>query len=148
MEVHLLAEYGKERNEGMNEMQAGARRFRFNDLPRERVADHLSRAAIRSADSLAVLNWMEPRPSARPPHSHPFDQLSFVLEGEMEFLVTDQTFRVGPGEVLLISPDTDHTARAVGSEVALSLDMFSPPRPDYLHLADHQRPNVPGGADR
>lgn len=128
----------------MREMQAGARRFRFDDLPREKVAAHLTRAAVRSDDSLAVLNWMEPRPSARPPHSHRFDQLSFVLEGEMEFTVKDQTFRVGPGEVLLISPDADHTARALGSEVALSLDMFAPPRSDYLHLAAHQGASAEG----
>jgi quercetin dioxygenase-like cupin family protein len=129
----------------LSDARKEARHFRYLDLPRERVADHLSRGGVKSENSLAVLNWMEPRPTARAPHDHPFDQLSFVLEGEMEFEVGNQTFRVGPGEVLVIPPDAKHTARALGSNTALSLDIFAPARADYLHLAAHQ--DAAGGSE-
>jgi mannose-6-phosphate isomerase-like protein (cupin superfamily) len=125
-----------------------ARHFRFGGLPREQVAEHLSRSAVRSDGSLAVLNWMEPRPTARAPHDHPFDQLSFVLDGKMEFEVEGETFNVGPGEVLVIPPDAAHTARALGTETALSLDIFAPPREDYLHLAAHQAAGTDGEVAR
>ena len=136
------ASANRTRGQALTEFESesrSARHFRFADLPREQVADHLTRSAVRSDDSLAVLNWMDPRPAARAPHHHPFDQLSFVLEGEMEFTVDDRTFRVAPGEVLVIAPDAKHTARALGSVTALSLDIFAPARPDYLHLAAHQQ---------
>jgi mannose-6-phosphate isomerase-like protein (cupin superfamily) len=119
--------------------QRSVQRWRVADLPRERVADHLERTAVRMDGALAVFNWMEPRPTSRPPHEHPFDQLSLVLDGEMEFSVEGEVLQVAAGEVLVIPPSARHTARTLGARTSLSLDIFAPARADYLHLADHQQ---------
>lgn len=118
--------------------ETSARKYTLRDLPTERSKKYLTRAAVRGDDCLAVVNWMEPRPEAAPPHSHPFDQLSFVLEGEMLFEVDGMAFELEAGDVLVIPADAPHTARATGQQRALNLDIFAPPREDYLYLAAHQ----------
>lgn len=115
-----------------------AQQFRLKELPTEQAKPFLRRAAVRGDHCLAVANWADPRPEASPPHRHPFDQLSFVLEGAMLFEVDGEQFEIEAGGVLVIPANAWHTARAVSTEVALSLDIFAPPREDYLHLVAHQ----------
>jgi quercetin dioxygenase-like cupin family protein len=124
-----------------------AQHFRLLELPGEQAKPFLRRAAVRGDHCLAVANWADPRPEASPPHRHPFDQLSFVLEGSMLFEVDGELFEVGAGEVLVIPADAPHTARTTSEEVALSLDIFAPPRPDYLHLVAHQDDPPAGNND-
>jgi quercetin dioxygenase-like cupin family protein len=115
-----------------------ARHFKLTELPTEQTKPFLRRGAVRGDHCLAVASWADPRPEASPPHRHPFDQLSFVLEGSMLFEVDGEHFEVGAGEVLVIPADAWHTARTTSAEVALNLDIFAPPREDYLHLVAHQ----------
>lgn len=111
----------------------------IEDLPREVLGDGaLTRAGIRGDDSLVTMNWIQPHHDEQPPHDHPFDQISFVFEGAMEFDVGDERFTVRSGEVLQIPAGVPHTARVVGDCVAFNVDIFAPVRDDYLHLTEHQ----------
>jgi quercetin dioxygenase-like cupin family protein len=109
-------------------------------LPHESLAGGaLVRTAVRGDQSLITVNWFHPGiPAEAPPHSHPFDQVSFVFQGTLEFDVDGQTYVVSAGEVLLIPADAPHTARLLGDEVALNVDVYAPVREDYLYLAAHQ----------
>ena len=117
---------------------ARAQQFTFADLPREQVKPTLSRAAVRGDQSMVVANWIEPHPTLAAPHSHPFDQLALVVRGTMLFDVDGETFTLGAGDILVIPADAPHCARATGKDPALNLDVFAPPREDYLHLVEHQ----------
>jgi quercetin dioxygenase-like cupin family protein len=108
------------------------------ELPREIVDDNLTRTAIRGDNSLITVNWIRPHHPDQPQHSHPFDQISFVLAGAMEFHVGDERFLVKVGEALQIPAEALHTARVVGDETALNVDVFAPLREDYLYLTRHQ----------
>lgn len=113
---------------------------RFKDLPKESIANGaLVRTALRGDNSMVVINWLHPtsEPSP-PPHTHPFDQISLVLTGTLDFEVDGDHVLVGPGESLQIPADIPHTATVVGHEVVLNIDVYAPARPDYAHLTAHQ----------
>lgn len=113
---------------------------RLADLPTESLAGGaLVRTAVRGDDSLVTINWFHPTDiETPPPHTHPFDQISFVFAGTVEFFVADETYIVSAGESLQIPADVPHTARLVGDEVALNVDVYAPVREDYLFLVQHQ----------
>ncbi|MBM4035192.1 MAG: cupin domain-containing protein [Planctomycetes bacterium] len=62
-------------------------------------------------------------------HAHPHEQVANVIEGEMDLTVGDETRRVGPGAVVIIPPNTPHSARAVTD--CYVIDVFYPTRQDY-----------------
>ena len=63
-------------------------------------------------------------------HSHPHEQLGFVMEGEAEFVVGGESKRLTQGDHYAIPGDTPHRVTA-GPQGALCLDIFSPPREEY-----------------
>jgi quercetin dioxygenase-like cupin family protein len=67
-----------------------------------------------------------------PNHSHPHEQSSYVLSGELHFTVGAETKLVKAGEVVIIPGDVEHSA-TVGPEPARVLDTFSPVREDYKY---------------
>jgi quercetin dioxygenase-like cupin family protein len=114
-----------------------AKVYKWETLPREVVRPGVSRAGFRGENALMVMNWLDPGMEARP-HSHPFEQLVFILSGRVRFTVGDETVEVGPGELLYIPPDIEHFGDVVGDEPAVNLDVFAPVRADYRHLTDYQ----------
>lgn len=65
-----------------------------------------------------------------PEHEHANEQFSLVLSGLMEFVVDGNTVMVRPGDVLHLPSGIRHGARAI--EPSVVLDMFSPPRADWV----------------
>lgn len=68
-----------------------------------------------------------------PEHHHPNEQLGLVLQGSVELRVGGETRTLGPGETWRFAPDDPHAGRA-GPEGAVIVDVFSPPREDWLEL--------------
>lgn len=65
-----------------------------------------------------------------PLHSHPHEQITYVISGRFEFTVGDKTYTVGPGDSLYKQPDIVHGARCL--EAGTLLDLFTPHREDFL----------------
>lgn len=114
-----------------------AKVYRWEDLPREAVRAGVTRTAFRGDNALMVMNWLEPGMEVRP-HSHPFEQLAYIIAGQVRFTIGDETVEVGAGEVVRIPPDVVHCGEPVGEEVAINLDVFAPVRGDYRHLTAYQ----------
>jgi len=66
------------------------------------------------------------------PHSHPHEQIVYILAGVVDFHIGDQVVRLGPGGLAVVPPNVMHHAVLVGDTPALNLDVFAPARPDYL----------------
>ncbi|MEW6355114.1 MAG: cupin domain-containing protein [Planctomycetota bacterium] len=64
-------------------------------------------------------------------HSHPHEQLGYVLEGEFELTIGGETRIVRAGDTYIIPGNVAHRAASTG-RAARTLDVFSPPREDYL----------------
>src|SRR5215472_17516778 len=69
-----------------------------------------------------------------PLHSHVNEQLSYVIEGAMKFWIDGKEIVLRPGEVLTIPPNMPHRAEAL--EDTIDLDIFHPPRTDWLNGTD------------
>lgn len=67
-----------------------------------------------------------------PLHSHPHEQISVVLSGELTLTIAGETRRLKPGEMCLIPGDVEHGAQT-GDAPARVLDVFSPVRPEYQY---------------
>jgi len=72
-----------------------------------------------------------------PKHSHENEQLTYILEGALHFWIGDaenEEIDVRAGEVLWIPSNVPH--RALALEDTLDVDIFSPPRQDWLNHTD------------
>jgi len=66
-----------------------------------------------------------------PEHSHPHEQAGLVLAGKLRFRIGAEERVMGPGDAFIIPPDAKHWG-VVETGPARVLDVFSPPRQDYL----------------
>jgi len=69
-----------------------------------------------------------------PLHSHDNEQITYILEGALRFLIQDREIIVSEGEVLVIPSQVPHSAEAL--EDTVDLDIFCPPRADWLDGTD------------
>jgi unsaturated pyranuronate lyase len=63
-------------------------------------------------------------------HSHPHDQLVYVVSGRLRFQCGAESFEGGAGESFILRGGVEHQAWAL--EPSLVLDVFTPYREDYL----------------
>ncbi len=62
---------------------------------------------------------------ASPRHTHPGEEIVYVLEGTLEYVIGDQPpVRVKPGDVLFVPAGTVHAAKNVGSGVGAELATY------------------------
>ncbi len=69
-----------------------------------------------------------------PEHSHHNEQISYIVEGALKFGIDGKEIVVSEGEVLIIPPNMPHSAEALADTV--SLDIFNPPRADWINKTD------------
>lgn len=74
-----------------------------------------------------------------PRHSHPNEQITFILEGALRFLLGDdeanlQEEVIRAGELLVIPGNLPHSAEAL--EDTVDIDVFAPPREDWINKTD------------
>ena len=69
-----------------------------------------------------------------PLHSHHNEQVSYILDGALRFVIDDREITVSAGEVLCIPPHMPHEAIALEDTVAV--DIFNPPRQDWIDKED------------
>ena len=72
-----------------------------------------------------------------PRHSHHNEQFTYILEGALHFWVGEggsEEIVVRAGEILHIPSHVPHKAQAL--EDTLDVDIFSPPRQDWLDGTD------------
>lgn len=71
-----------------------------------------------------------------PVHSHASEQMTYVLQGALRYLVAGEEITVREGEVLHIPSGVEHQAEAL--EDTFELDVFSPIREDWLAHAHEE----------
>jgi len=63
-------------------------------------------------------------------HEHPHEQVTYCLEGEFDFAVAGATYRITPGDSILVPGGGRHGVKCLLK--GRLLDAFSPPREDFL----------------
>lgn len=114
--------------------------FMWDDLPRVPIAGgKMMRAGFRSDHALLTFNWIEPDIERLEPHAHPFDQLVLTVSGRMALEIDGKVLECPPESIVRVPADARHTGWVLGDEPVLNMDVFAPPRADYLHLTTYQK---------
>jgi quercetin dioxygenase-like cupin family protein len=117
-------------------LKNGVSFFRWDSMKKERVSDMLERRLI-TGDRMMLAHVYLKKGCIVPKHSHENEQLTYILEGALKFWIGDdgaEEITVSAGEVLLIPSNLPHKAEAL--EETLDIDVFSPPRQDWLEKKD------------
>lgn len=115
---------------------ASVRRYRWEDLPAEQLKKGLSRKLI-TGERMMIAHVYFTSGEEVPRHSHENEQLTYVLSGALRFWFgarDEEEITVRAGEVVVIPSNLPH--RAVALEDTLDVDVFSPPRQDWLAGTD------------
>jgi len=107
--------------------------YSWATVPLETLSNTISRKII-SGDSVMAAQVFLKKGAIVPEHHHPNEQITYILEGALEFLISGRRITVAKGEVLHIPSNLPH--EAVALEDTVDLDMFSPPREDWLSGQD------------
>ena len=116
--------------------ELGTTLYRWDDLPKTELKPGLHRRFI-STERVMVAHIYLDEGSVVPLHEHENEQLTYILQGVLRFwLGEDQSevVDVHAGEVLHIPSGVPHKAEAL--EQTLDMDIFCPPRQDWLDGTD------------
>ncbi len=73
-----------------------------------------------------------------PEHSHPNEQCGFVLEGTLILTLAGETRHLTRGACYVVPANVSHSG-ATDDGGCVVMDMFAPPRPDYVAMQDEAR---------
>ena len=110
--------------------------YRWEELAEEQLNDLLSRRLI-TGDRMMLAHVYLKKGCIVPRHAHENEQLTYILEGALKFFVGnegEEEVVVRAGEVLHLPSNVPHEAHAL--EDTLDVDVFSPPREDWLSKTD------------
>jgi quercetin dioxygenase-like cupin family protein len=121
----------------MNTLDANsAKHYRWEQLPAEPLKGGLTRRLI-STDRLMIAHIHFNKGDDVPRHAHENEQITYVLSGALHFWLGaggEREVTVRAGEVLVIPSHLPH--RALALEDTLDVDVFNPPRQDWLNGSD------------
>lgn len=126
-------------------MTATATIHRWDDVPLETLAVGISRR-VTHADDLMVAQITIPQGRTVPAHRHANQQVTYMISGRLRFLFGDDQDDeriVGPGDILYIPGGLLHSATAL--EDVFELDVFNPPRADWIDGSDAYLRDTPVG---
>jgi len=109
---------------------------RWNDMDKQRVTDDIDRRVLVGEKMMLAHVYLK-KGAIVPRHSHHNEQLTYILEGVLRFRIGAdgaEEIIVRAGEVLIIPGNVPHEAEAL--EDTLDVDVFSPPRQDWLDGTD------------
>lgn len=109
---------------------------RWDDIPKERLNDLLERRII-TAERMMLTHVYLKQGCLVQMHHHENEQLTYLLKGKLKFWMGSkeaEPFVLSEGEVLVIPSNVPHEAIAL--EETLDVDIFSPPRQDWLNKTD------------
>jgi quercetin dioxygenase-like cupin family protein len=113
-----------------------AKHYRWAELPPEQLKGGLTRRLI-TGERMMIAHVHFKKGDDVPRHSHENEQITYILEGALQFWLGangEHEVIVRAGEVLVIPSNLAH--RALALEDTLDVDIFNPPRQDWLSGTD------------
>jgi len=92
-------------------------------LPLDIVGEHVTvLASGEKTGTYEIFHQQGPEGSGPPPHSHPWDEAFFILKGDVEFGIGEETMWGAPGTLVHIPAETLHWFRfGKGGAVMMSI---------------------------
>lgn len=117
-------------------MTTSAKLYSWNEVPLENMNPLLDRRVI-SGERMMIAQVLLKKGSIVPRHSHENEQITYIVSGVLRFLLgedQDEEVIVRQGQVLVIPSNLPHSALAL--EDTIDVDIFCPPREDWLDGSD------------
>ncbi len=105
----------------------------WNKVEREKLNDLIDREMV-VGNKLMLARVFLKKGAHVPMHQHHNEQATYILDGALKFAIDGKEIVVRAGEVLCIPSNMPHEAWAL--EDTLDLDVFDPPREDWLNKTD------------
>ncbi len=109
---------------------------RWAEIPEEAMKGTITRRLI-TGERMMIAQVVLKKGDFVPQHSHHNEQLTYIISGALHFHLGEKgehELVVRAGEVLVIPSNLPHSALAL--EDTLDVDVFSPPREDWLNKTD------------
>jgi quercetin dioxygenase-like cupin family protein len=116
------------------------RLHRWDEIELEKVTEMISRKIVTGEREMLAQIYLK-KGALVPMHSHESEQMTYVLQGAMKFLIGGEEIMLREGEVLHIPSWVEHQAEALDD--TFELDLFSPIRQDWLDKTDTYFHDVP-----
>ncbi len=110
-------------------MTTAARVHRWDEIALDKITEMVSQKIVAGEREMLAQIYLK-RGALLPLHAHESEQITYILQGALKFLVGGEEITVREGEVLHIPAWTPHQAEAL--EDTFELDGFSPVRRDWL----------------
>jgi len=114
-------------------MKPSCKYIPWNTVEHEKLNDLIGREMV-VGDNLMLARVFLKKGAHVPEHHHDNEQVTYILEGALKFAIEGKEIVVRAGEVLCIPSNMPHEAWAL--EDTLDLDVFNPPREDWLNKSD------------
>ena len=106
---------------------------RWENVPRETLNPLFDRQLV-VGKHIMIAHILMKQDCVVPLHSHTNEQVSVIQSGALRFTLDGKDVIVRAGEILCIPPDLPHSAVALEDTVAI--DIFTPPREDWINKTD------------
>jgi unsaturated pyranuronate lyase len=103
--------------------------YKWDTVPAEQLADNIVRRMIVGANEMLV-RWEFTKGALAARHSHPHEQMVVMVRGKLRLVVGGEETVMEPDDIVVIPPQVPHEAEALEDTVVI--DIFSPPREDFL----------------
>lgn len=110
--------------------------MKWEEMPKEKLNDRIDRRMITGEKVMLTHVYLK-KGAVVPMHAHANEQITYILEGKIRFWIESEDadpITLGPGEVLTLPSNLPHSAEAL--EDTLDVDIFAPPREDWLNKDD------------
>lgn len=94
------------------------------------VREGVFRKAFSGEGGTVAVNRLMPG-HAPNPHSHPHEQITYILSGKVNFHLGDKVYLLTKGGFLHVPPNVSHYAEVIGEEEVINIDFFVPKREEY-----------------
>ena len=107
--------------------------YNWNRLDEEALSPLVGRKMIHGK-TMTVAHIRLRKGAVVPMHAHPNEQVTMVQSGALRFVLSGEEQILRAGDTLIIPPEVPHMVEAL--EDSLAVDLFSPPREDWIRGDD------------
>lgn len=110
--------------------------IRIEEAPRLEPVKGVEMAILGSGENMTLIKMVIQPGAVFPEHSHPNEQIGACLEGGGKLVSGGEAVRVEPGVSWTIPANETHSFVAKGNQPVIIYEAWSPPREDYLTMAE------------
>ena len=107
-----------------------------SDLKAFPIFNDISGKIVFKTDKVMFLLVEIPPRGIVPEHSHTHEQMGLCLKGRAEFISGKEKVLIDEGMFYWIKPKENHGVMSLTDETSIFLDVFNPPREDYVEQSD------------